>query len=452
MRTLLIPSLVLSFGAAHAPLAMAQDPSAGPATVTKKPVSKAPIATESGERASAAQRQQHLLQLGAEGYQDRLTAEEALRQMGEAARASLTKAAAEGSSYDAEVRWRAKRLLRELDLAAQRSGATDASEAGDAPEAGAGGLTERRGQKPHERGRGDGSRQAEQERRGRLRFPPEFEDMQAQVDRMLERIGRGGFGIAGPHRQFLGDSFFGGDSILRGLRTQLPGAMMQGSRGTSVQIGPDGVRVEVSEGGDDEPKVYEAPDMETFRKRYPDVLGEGLGFDGGGSVDWFDRNEALQPRAISPQTMQPRTLSPQTLSPQTMQPVAPAKGRRLGVTVRELPDALRDYLDLPNDVGLMVGEVQADTLASSLGLQPRDIVTKIQQRSIGSAQDVGEALAAIAKGESVVVELVRRGRVETASAKKRFDAVGANAEGSVDSPRADGKLEPRKKRAPRRIR
>src|SRR5690606_17512801 len=100
----------------------------------------------------------------------------------------------------------------------------------------------------------------------------------------------------------------------------------------------------------------------------------------------------------------------------------PATGRRLGVAIRPIPDALRDYLELEQGQGLMVDSVQDDTLAVALQLRAGDIVLSINGASIASADDVQKALGAIEKGAKVTVEFIRRGDRRKAETSKLHDA------------------------------
>ena len=63
----------------------------------------------------------------------------------------------------------------------------------------------------------------------------------------------------------------------------------------------------------------------------------------------------------------------------------PPKGRRLGVMIQDLPDALRDYLELAPGVGLMIESVQSGTLAASLRLRAGDIVVGISGTATSGA-------------------------------------------------------------------
>src|SRR5262249_57783397 len=89
----------------------------------------------------------------------------------------------------------------------------------------------------------------------------------------------------------------------------------------------------------------------------------------------------------------------------------PPEGKRLGVRVAtQIPDGVRQYLGLAEGEGLQVEEVQPDTLASKLGVEKGDIVTRIGGASIGSSADVGKALGAIDAGKKVAGTGIRRGQ------------------------------------------
>ncbi|MCB9877197.1 MAG: PDZ domain-containing protein [Planctomycetes bacterium] len=401
LRTLLITS-VLGLPV----LAGAQEPSQHPETRTAPEAEKA--------RPGA---KHWIEQLGSDSYRERLEAERRLRELGDAAVPQLEAAAKDAA--DGEVQWRARRLLRQM-----QSG-------------GGGGLVDRQrgGQgQPPQVSRPDGGTRAAPPRLDQV-APDEMRD---EFDRLFRRFEQD-FGIDVPRGRFFSDDFF------RDLQDQMQ-AMGQGgqSSGMSMQVGPDGVRVEVDEVGADgktEKKVYEAPDMKTFREQYPDVLkqnGLGMGLDlqfgdrapgfGGLSgrlgpvVRGFDQQD-LQPRVLPFDRARRAQRQQIDLQPDaTAAAPLPPAGRRLGVVIRELPDQLREYLELDPSVGLMVAEVQDGTLAQDLGLQANDIVVKIGEQAIGSPADVQAALGALGKGDKVVVEFVRKGRRQTAEAPKREDA------------------------------
>ena len=344
------------------------------------PKAAEPTPAEAAQPAPTAE--QWIKQLGSESYRDRLQAEQKLRELGEEARVALERAA--GDDSDREVQWRSKRLLRQLDRAKESTGLQERSRAD-----GATGLQER-------------------DPAPRRRHPSRsVDDLRAEFDRVFRRF-EDEFGIDVPRFRFFDDPFF------RDLRSQLKADARQ--QGMSLQIGPDGVHVEITETGKDgkvEKKTYDAPDLETFERLHPGLLkdsGLGMGF----SLRGFDPDGLARPPLPLPLPLRPRAV-----------PAAPAptEGRRLGVTVKDVPPLLRDYLELDEGVGLMVASVQADTLAAAVGLRPNDIVVAINGAGIGAPADVARALGAIAKGDEVRIEFVRKGRRQEATTTKRHDAV-----------------------------
>jgi hypothetical protein len=339
--------------------------------------------------------------LGSESYRDRLDAERALRARGNDAVDALKQAAE--NSDDPEVQLRARRVLRQIE-----QGGTGTLQ--KKPRTGA---APRVDEAPPETDRGA---------------------MRDQFESLFERFERD-FGIDVPRARFFGDRFF------RDLQQQ----MQQGnsrSQGMSMQIGPDGVRVEVQEKGADgkaETKVYEAPDLETFQKQYPDVLrenglGMGLQLPGRAFFGQPLRGFRIEQDQGDPQvwTFPPARggqLPHVDIAPSATPPPAPAPaGKRLGVAIeREIPAAVRAYLELDDGVGLLIQSVEDDSLAAALGLEKGDIVTGIAGTPIGTPQDVQKALAPIKKGEKVEVQFVRKGATKTASADKTED-VAAEAE------------------------
>lgn len=368
-------------------------------------------------------------QLGSDSYRQRVDAERRLRELGDVALPALRDAATQKD--DAEVQWRARRLVRQLEGAAPLAS----------------------------RGRTDGKDGVSKERAPEFESAPKVQrrqqafgggvddDMRQQFQSLFERLERD-FGVDVPRARFFDDSFF------RDLQEQMqPGA--GASRGLSVQIGPDGaVHVEVqqqNDKGEVETKAYDAPDMETFQREHPGVLQQnGLSlspFLRGGRLFGGDTMPGFRFEMGGPEVqVLPFGATPQRDRAPAMDlaPVAPPAGRRLGIGIRpEVPAELREYLELPEGTGLMVDSVQPDSLASALGLQRGDIVTKIGQRMIGSPQDVQEALGPIEKGGDVAVTFVRKGKEQVATAKKTEANESASAPANGDEPARDGRLQRR---------
>jgi hypothetical protein len=351
--------------------------------------------------------------LGSDSFRARTQAERALRGMGKQALPELQKAVADGN--DAEIQWRARRLVRQI-------------ERGDT-----GGLA-RRSDADQDQGQDQGQR-----RPGTTR-PPQwqgFDDLHERFDQLFRGL-EGDFGVDIPRGRFFQDDFF------RDLRDQMQDMqqhMQQMQSGVakgqsmSMQMGPDGVRVEVktrNEKGEEESKVYEAPDLQTFKQKYPDVLPEhGLGFgfsfggpglrdglrvwrgDTGGQPLHLFTWPAPRSHDLKDQDLDDHDLAQPDAAPQ----VLPPAGKRLGVVVKpEIPQQVRDYLGIKG--GLMVEQVQDGTLASALQLEAGDIVLDIAGTKIANTADVQQALGAIEAGKRVDVKIVRRGKELTVHADK----------------------------------
>ncbi|MGE3171214.1 MAG: PDZ domain-containing protein [Planctomycetota bacterium] len=384
--------------------------------------------------------------LGSDDFRQRTQAERALRALGAEALPDLRKAVDAGGP---EAQWRARRLIRQIERG------TD------------GGLSRRDD---------GGSGQGAPERTGLRGARPQgwrWQGSNGDVEDRFEQLFRGlenDFGMDVPRGRFFADGFFQDlQEQMDALRQRMQ-SMPQGGtgRGLSMQMGPDGVRVEVkttNEDGEEESKVYEAPDLESFRQQYPGVLEQhGFGlhpgvdpFGGGLQLRTFQFDDG--PGFLMPQALQnqPRLWTPfgragrQGQDPAADEwsdapaPVPPA-GKRLGVVVRPriAPEVL-DYLGI--DHGLMVEQVQDDTLASALELRAGDIVLEIGDRAIHDTGDVQDALGAIPAGSQVEVKVLRRGReIELKAAKPEAPAEpapaplqkrAANKDGGEDDGAAD---------------
>lgn len=355
--------------------------------------------------------------LGAASFKTRLEAERKLRELGKDALPALREAA--GSDEDPEVQWRARRLIGQIERG-DRGGLAARPEAGRAPRT--------QDQEPP------------RDRPARTFDTGRTDDMQRRFDEMFQQLERD-FGFDIPRGRFFQDDFF------RDLQSQMEALRggLQPMAGTgqamSLQIGPDGVRAEIkvkNDKGEEENKVYEAPDLESFQQKYPGVLenqglGGGLRFFGGG----LSPMRGLQLTPMTPQAPGLRRL-PSELDPlEPLDPSAvPPAGKRLGVVVRQqIPADVRDFLGLEDGHGLMVEEVQAGTLAEAMGLLRNDVVLEIGGKPIGSTPDVQDALGGIAAGQKVEVKVLRRGKDLLLSATKAEDAA---TEPPVDGPRAKG--------------
>jgi S1-C subfamily serine protease len=99
-----------------------------------------------------------------------------------------------------------------------------------------------------------------------------------------------------------------------------------------------------------------------------------------------------------------------------------SKGR-LGVMVMSLTPELRKHLGAAEDRGVLVAHVEPGTPAASAGIAVGDVIVNVQGRAIGGAADVLTALAHVAKGKPVAVEIVRDKKPLSLQATLANDAV-----------------------------
>ena len=353
--------------------------------------------------------------LGDSDYQVRRKAESDLRARGKEALQDLKQAAE--SSTDEEVRWRARRIVRQLE------------EGGEA-----GTLRKRAEQANPDLPAPQGAIP-----RLRVRNLPQGGDLDDVFNQMFERMERQ-FGIDIPRQRFFHDDFF------KDLERQMEDVTRHGGNGQGqsmqMNIVPDGVKVRVEEKGADgktETKTYEAPDMDAFRSKYPDVAKRY--FDGNNGLHMqfgvphlrlWQGNPMLTPvEPVEPD------IADQPLDPKSFDAIPP--GERLGVTIEPIDDQLRSDLGLEDGQGMRVHEVLTGSLADKLGIKQGDIVTKVAGKPIHETTDVREALRTVPGGTKVLVEVQRKGKPMTLEAEK--------AETKTDAP-AESKKELKKKKKP----
>jgi C-terminal processing protease CtpA/Prc len=97
---------------------------------------------------------------------------------------------------------------------------------------------------------------------------------------------------------------------------------------------------------------------------------------------------------------------------------------RLGVFVLGITPELRKHYGVPDDRGVLVARVDAGSPAASAGLQAGDIITNAGGRVIDQAGDLASAIAAVGKGKSVDLQVVRDHKPLSLSAKLTSDPVG----------------------------
>ena len=358
---------------------------------------------------SAAERVEALVeQLGAENYRDRRAASRELEAIGDPAAAELKAAARDHA--DPEVRSRAQALLDKLSSRQPAS--------------------QQRGLRP--RLPGEGVRDPDD------RLGPGLEALEKQLESMraeLEKLGEGSLRIGLSPGQRRGGSWSMGMNGVEFLDAT--------RRGVTIVQGPNGVRVEVEseDGSDKESKVYEAPDMETFRKRYPDVAKDYLSgsgpieFDFGRMlkrVDGFDSPFFGRGKVrIGGGGLRPR------FEPAPIDSVdEPPAGATLGVLIEPLDPAVAEFLGFEAGTGLKVESIVEDSLAELLGVRAGDVLLDVVGVTIERREDVARALSGLKDGAVVKVRVNRRGREVKLQVAKPSTPVPDAEQKTIEAPPA----------------
>jgi serine protease Do len=106
----------------------------------------------------------------------------------------------------------------------------------------------------------------------------------------------------------------------------------------------------------------------------------------------------------------------------------------VGIGPQNLTEDLAKSYGFGSTEGVLVNEVAADSPADKAGIKVEDIVTKINGRTISNENSLRNAIAALAPGKTVPIEVFRAGKTETlqVTIAKRDDSVAnANADEAV---------------------
>jgi len=181
------------------------------------------------------------------------------------------------------------------------------------------------------------------------------------------------------------------------------GSRQQQQQSYSMQVTPDGLKVEVEENidGKIEKKTYEAKTLEELYDAHPELKGkvgarvEMRSVPGG---SWQDDGQSFflgTPRAGG------------GLRP--IQPL-PLQGgvatNRLGVRIGEMTEQDRQNGALDAGVGLKVASIEDHSIAEKIGIEPGDVIVEINGRVVKGAPDVLETLAQRKPDQDVSVTVV----------------------------------------------
>lgn len=124
---------------------------------------------------------------------------------------------------------------------------------------------------------------------------------------------------------------------------------------------------------------------------------------------------------------------------QNGQPEDQTDGPWLGIRIKEVSPAMRDQLGLPADQGAVIDLVAPESPAAISGIKKGDLLLSIADSSIGSPEDLTQALAKHKAGDTVTVEIMRRGQrtdIEVTLAE-RTERAAQDGAPPADNPPAD---------------
>lgn len=88
-------------------------------------------------------------------------------------------------------------------------------------------------------------------------------------------------------------------------------------------------------------------------------------------------------------------------------------GPRLGVEVTELSEDLASYFGTGAGDGVLVLKVREESPAADAGIKPGDVIKKVGDEAISSAEDLRETVRGEKAGEKVEVAVLRKGKAQT---------------------------------------
>lgn len=230
----------------------------------------------------------------------------------------------------------------------------------------------------------------------------DLETLHAQLDRRMHAL----------QRQFdaMRKRLDGGAAPMPRFRIFGPGAAMQ-SQGVEIRSENGKIAVTVREKGPDgaeRVQTYEAPTMEEFREKYPEIAQRYLGGHGMTLVTPRLGRALRLPALPNDPSEEEIDLAPlDASSGDIARLIGPENGERLGVSIRPVGRELAGFLGLDKGTGFLVESVVPESAAEALGLKPNDLVLSINGKTIGKDSSIRESLSSVATGKTLRVELIR---------------------------------------------
>ena len=85
----------------------------------------------------------------------------------------------------------------------------------------------------------------------------------------------------------------------------------------------------------------------------------------------------------------------------------------LGVYMKLISSDIAIGLKLPDQQGALISEVAPNSPAQKAGLQPWDVIRKINDQPITDPEDLRQKLRSFKAGDEVILEIIREGKTIT---------------------------------------
>ncbi|MBI4569616.1 MAG: PDZ domain-containing protein [Planctomycetes bacterium] len=219
------------------------------------------------------------------------------------------------------------------------------------------------------------------------------------------------------------------DMLRNGMRS------FSGDQNETVSVEQDesGYRVTVTtnEGGKPVARKYEAANEEEFKAKYPEVYQKAKG--GGGPLQF--RFFSGRPGGPGARDLPPMPELPAPLrrffggggengggapgESRAPEKSAEAESDALGARLAPPSEEMRAQLGLGEDEGLVVRSLnEKKSLIARAGIQKHDVITKVNGRKVGDADEARQAVADAEEGAEITFEIIRKGERSERAAKK----------------------------------
>jgi Do/DeqQ family serine protease len=89
----------------------------------------------------------------------------------------------------------------------------------------------------------------------------------------------------------------------------------------------------------------------------------------------------------------------------------------LGVNIYNITPDIAEAYEIKETQGALVSQVMADSAAEKAGIQPGDVIRKVDGKAVNNAQELRNTIGMKRSGETVELEILRDGRKRTVKAK-----------------------------------